>query len=267
MPKKRLALSEQSKEYQNAYAFALRFQASKLCLEFRVAWKIPPTGFKSYAEHQAWERQLFKKTNEWLAGEKYASFSKQRDQMRLKEAKGQVSRSDLLVFAWSIEQTVPLYKYQSDINDVLRREDLPAYWKGFVEKCLLFANPEIHPVVRPEPKARARWSNDLQGNVLEIENIFADTPVKDFRSKRFVRDYLILVQKLPGYWLTQTRAKKNFEKYQTALKLTKDERGSDYEFGEMLYGPTEDGKVENKNKEKAKKIRYHAKKLTRPKGN
>lgn len=267
MPKKQSTKPEQSKEYQNAYAFALRFRASKHCLEFRVAWKIPPIGFETYAEYQAWEKKLLKQTNQWLAGEKYVAYSKQRDQMRLKEARGKISRSDLLVFAWRVEQTVPLHKYQSDLEDVLHRENLPAYWKGFVENCLLFANPEIHAVTRPEPTAKLHWSNDLQSNVLEIENIFADTPVEDFRSKRFVREYLKLVKKLPGYWLTKTRSRKNFSKYQTALKLTKDQRGSDYEFGEMLYGPTEDGKMETKNKEKAKKIRHTAIKLVRQRGN
>lgn len=267
MPKKRVAKPEDSKEYQNAYAFCLRFQASVLCLQFRTAWKIPPLGFASYAEHRAWESRLLKQTNEWLAGERYAGYSKQRDQMRLKEARGKVSRSDLLIFAWRIEQTVPLHKYQSDIEDVLRREDLPAYWKGFVEQCLLYANPEIRAVTRPEPQPKVRWSNDLQGNILEIENVFADTPIEDFRSKRFVRDYLKMVKKLPGHWLTKTRIKKNFDKYRTALNLSKEQRGSDYEFGEMLYGPTEDGKIENKNKEKAKKVRQNAKKLKRPRGN
>ncbi len=266
MPKKRAAKPEDSKEYQNAYAFCLRFQASVLCLRFRTAWKIPSLGFASYAEHHVWESDLLKQTNEWLAGEKYKDYLKQRDQMRLKEAQGKVSRSDLLVFAWRIEQTIPLHKYQSDLEDVLRREDLPEYWKRFVERCLLYAHPEIHPVIRPEPKAEVRWDNDAQSNILEIKNVFADTPVEDFRSKRFVRDYLRLVKKLPGHWLTKTRTKKNFDKYRTALTLTKDQRGSDYEFGEILYGPTEDGKMENKNRENAKKIRQNAKKLKHPRG-
>jgi len=261
MPKKLITKIEQTKEYQIAWVFLAWFRSSKPLLEFRVAWKIPPTGFSSQKEQKVWEEGLFKQTNLWLASDKYLKYLKQRDIKHIEAAQGKISWSDFQIFARSVSLTIPLIKYAADLDNLLLYTELPLYWRNFVERCVFYNEPKICPVNRPAPQTKIEWDNDLQCKTAHIVNIFADTPISDFRSKQFAREYLKLVKTLPGYKIAKTRSKKNFDKYQKAFQLSKDEKGSDYEFGEMLFNSSSEGKKENKNKEKAKKIRQFAKKL------
>lgn len=262
----RIGNHEQTREYQNAWTFWSWFKLTKICLEFRLGWKIPHAGFASFQEYDKWHKELTKKTNLWFADKKYLKFRDQRDKMRLKVARGKAAPSDLAYLARSVELTVPLSKYESDLDRLVEVLELPPYWRHFVEQCVLYSAPEIHPVVRPSPEAKLDWDSHRQSNVLRITNIFADTPLKDFRSRKFVRQYQTLVKKLPRYKVTQARRKKNFDTYKSIQELTKGAKRSDYELGEHLFGVVEDGKLERKRMENAKKLRQRAEKLTKNRG-
>lgn len=258
-----------------AYFFSKQFTASKSCLQFRVAWKIPHEGFSSLAEYKTWKSDLIKKTNERFKSAEYKDLIAQRDQMRIRVAEGKASQSDLLVFAHSVEETIPLDKYRMDLTHLTNFWGKPLYWKDFIEQCVLFKDFKIYPVIRPTPSPKAFWDNDLQTYILRIENVFPDTPLIDFHAKRFTREYLHLVKKMPGYPKKKERIKVDFETYKKYFVINSEKSSghalenrklSDYELGERLYGSTEDGVQETKNKERAKKKRQRIEKLVRPRG-
>ncbi|NBX51818.1 hypothetical protein EBT25_18230 [bacterium] len=125
MPRKAINKIEDTREYQLAYLFWQKFKKSKSCLQFRVAWKIPHEGFSSREEYKVWEGDLFKKTNERFESAEYKELIAQRDQMRIRVAEGKASQSDFLVFAYSIEETIPLDKYRMDIAHLMNFWDQP----------------------------------------------------------------------------------------------------------------------------------------------
>lgn len=275
MPRKAINKIEDTREYQLAYLFWQKFKKSKSCLQFRVAWKIPHEGFSSREEYKVWEGDLFKKTNERFESAEYKELIAQRDQMRIRVAEGKASQSDFLVFAYSIEETIPLDKYRMDIAHLMNFWDQPLYWRDFIEQCVLFKDPTIRPVIRPIPSPKALWDNDLQTYILRIENIFPDTPLIDFHAKHFTREYFRLVKKLPGYPKKKERFKESFETQKKYFDLKSEKSSqyglgnkklSDYELGDRLYEKTENGVQETKNKERAKKIRQRMEKFVRSRG-
>ncbi|MCC7004844.1 hypothetical protein IT397_02925 [Candidatus Nomurabacteria bacterium] len=262
MPNKIKSNSKETKEYQNAHLFWEKFRFSKLCLQFRVAWKIPAEGFMLKSQFVDWNKNLIDKTNKWLQSEKYKSYLEKRDKMKIQVACGTASQDLFFDFARKVWLTVPLYKYQADLNDLVKRFDLPLYWFDFVEECVLYAQPEIRRIVRPSPEPMVKWDNILQCYVLYISQIFPETTIEDFRTKRFVKKYKALLKKLPGYKMSLSRSKKQFVAIEKIINLPKKTYLADYELSDYLYGCIDnDGSTETKRRNSVKKLRQRTRRL------
>ena len=60
-----------STDYQVAFSFRTKFQKSKECLKFRIAWGIPQFGFKNSADYYEWDKEYVKQINTYNKSEKY----------------------------------------------------------------------------------------------------------------------------------------------------------------------------------------------------
>lgn len=75
------------KEHQEALIFRTKFQNSKPCLLFRIAWGIPQQGFKNFSEYDTWYGSVIaESTNVYYKSKKYKNVQEKiREQIKLRD--------------------------------------------------------------------------------------------------------------------------------------------------------------------------------------
>lgn len=232
----------------------------------RRAWGIPVDGFLTHQEHQDWYTKLVEQTNKYLKSEKYRDLEAKRDKMRLRVAHGKVVDIDFKLFAYRVWKTVPMYKFDYDVDCVTVQSGKPVYWRHFIEQCILFSKPQITQISRPKPEPHVAWDNYSQCYSMTIENLFPDTTLQDFQSREFSEKFKKLQKKLPGYQTHKSRRKRTLTEMEQLAELDRETNLSDYEKGEKIFGVVEDGLVETKRRNNIKQRRNRLKKYVDPGG-
>lgn len=250
-------------QYQEALLFKLAFQKFNHCLKFRKAWKISDKGFVDYREYNIWYNKLLENSNKYLTSKKYKDYQQQVVDKRKDYHQGKITKNDLELFATQVHLTIPIQKYEFDIDQITICSGKPTYWRYFVERCLLFDDFEISPITRPLPEPKLCWDSYNRVYELFIENIFPDTTTKDFDNPSFTRRFRELQKKLPGYQFSRPRLKKKIEYDLKVLELDLGAKLSDSEKTEEIEGEVDSldfGVVEKKRTNKLKQTRYRLRK-------
>lgn len=253
---------ELMKEYQEPEIFKMKFQQSENCRLFRKAWGIPAKGFESFERRFQFHEDLRKKDYEYSKLDRCKSRWSEVTKKRMAWARGKIKKSELELAEFNFALTIPTVKYDFDLDGVVIIEKKPTYWRSFIETCLLLQNPMPQFIQRPLPKPKLQRSNELQRYELTIENIFADTTIRDFSAPEFIRMLKKYRKTLPGYGPTK-RSKSSFKAGQMILEL--DENGSlyDWEKADKIEGlediPSTSPREDQRRKNRVKQIRHRTK--------
>lgn len=240
------------KELQEAEIFALRFQASDRCLDFRKAWDVPEDGFKTRNEYVEWQARLNDQSNKYIGSENYQQLEKAIREKKLSVAQGFATDTELKWLANRAWKMVPVHKFSFDVGQVAIQEGKPEYMCDFVEQCLLFKKPDMIGIIRPTLKPKLVWDDYACVYSLVIENVFPDTTTKDFDDPWFTRELRALQKKMVGYTEKKARKKSTYD-YGIKLRVL-DERFpamTDAEKADEIFGDIQD--VDFAEKEKRRK--------------
>jgi hypothetical protein len=254
-------------QYQRALIFSVGFQKSEDCKSFRKAWAIPAEGFLGYPDWHVWEAKLIERTNTYYRSDKYKAGQAQITRKRLEVARGKITETDLKIFAMRKSWAIPLHKYDYDIDQITVASGLPIYWRDFIEQCLLFSTIErmyVQPIRKPLPTPRLKWNFYGQCHEMVIEDVFPDTNVRDFTSKKFTRQLQELQKKLPGYSAKKPRRKKTLEFGLEIQKLDQQSKLTDMEKADAIMGEIgglDFGSLDRKRSNRVRQARYRTRKL------
>ncbi len=224
-----------STDYQVAFSFRTKFQKSKGCLKFRIAWGIPQLGFKNSADYYEWDKEHVKQINAYNKSEKYKEHQQKIKNKRQEYFDRKITEFDFKWYAQGVNFANPNFKFSYDIDQITLNSGMPIYWRDYIEECLLFENPRVTFPSKPLPEPTLKWNEMYQFYELIIDNIFPDTTTKDFDNKKFTKKLKELKLKIPGGRTPQSRKKKNFEFGIELLELDKQKPElSDFEKTETI---------------------------------
>lgn len=137
---------------------------------------------------------------------------------KLQWANEKIAFSDIRAWGLKMQQQQPLFKFEYYISAIMTKLKIPQRYEAFVERCLILKEPpEWFPIERNMPRPELSYDLNTGRKRLFIET-FADTKIKDFRSKLFRLEFKKLRAKLYDYGTIKQLGIPNLEMYETIYR-------------------------------------------------